>query len=118
MGGRIGLSAALALAYVTQLVGILLPAAARAAWAALLSGIFFGGNFMPRRRAPAHQRTWLCDAHCGVSGAGRIEGPLTAGYLMARQVDALFCSFPRAQCLSASSLSRLRLCKRERAKHG
>ena len=46
VAGRIGFSAALALAYVTQLVGILLPAASGAAWAALLSAIFFGGTFM------------------------------------------------------------------------
>ena len=99
VAGRIGFSAALALAYVTQLVGILLPAATSAAWAALLSAIFFGGTFMAitalilavGREGAKGQGFAVLTAGFG---AGQIAGPLAAGYLMARMRadfnDALF----------------------------
>jgi len=99
VAGRIGFSAALAFAYVTQLVGILLPVASGAAWAALLSAIFFGGTFMAITasslpsgvRAP---KAGFYGAY-GRFGVGQIAGPLAAGYLMARRAnfnDALFVS--------------------------
>jgi predicted MFS family arabinose efflux permease len=92
VAGRIGFSAALALAYFTQLVGILLPAATGAAWAALLSAIFFGGTFMAitalilavGREGAQGQGFAVLTAGFG---AGQIAGPLAAGYLMARQAD-------------------------------
>ena len=100
VAGRIGFSAALALAYVAQLVGILLPATTGAAWAALLSAIFFGGTFMAitalilavGRQGARGQGFAVLTAGFGV---GQIAGPLAAGYLMARQAnfnDALFVS--------------------------
>src|SRR5258708_7330366 len=100
VAGRIGFSAALALAYDAQLVGILLPAATGAAWAALLSAIFFGGTFMAitalilavGRQGARGQGFAVLTAGFGV---GQIAGPLAAGYLMARQAnfnDALFVS--------------------------
>jgi predicted MFS family arabinose efflux permease len=100
VAGRIGFSAALALAYVTQFVGILLPAASGAAWAALLSAIFFGGTFMAitalilavGRQGAKGQGFAVLTAGFGL---GQIAGPLAAGYLMARRAnfnDALFVS--------------------------
>ena len=100
VAGRLGFSAALALAYVTQLVGILLPAASGAAWAALLSAVFFGGTFMAitalilavGRQGAKGQGFAVLTAGFG---AGQIAGPLAAGYLMARRAnfnDALFVS--------------------------
>jgi MFS family permease len=100
VAGRIGFSAALALAYVTQFVGILLPAATGAAWAALLSAIFFGGTFMAitalilavGRQGAKGQGFAVLTAGFGL---GQIAGPLAAGYLMARRAnfnDALFVS--------------------------
>ena len=100
VAGRIGFSAALGLAYVTQFVGILLPAASGAAWAALLSAIFFGGTFMAitalilavGRQGAKGQGFAVLTAGFGL---GQIAGPLAAGYLMARRAnfnDALFVS--------------------------
>jgi predicted MFS family arabinose efflux permease len=100
VAGRLGFSAALALAYVTQFVGILLPAASGAAWAALLSAIFFGGTFMAitalilavGRQGAKGQGFAVLTAGFGL---GQIAGPLAAGYLMARRAnfnDALFVS--------------------------
>ena len=92
VAGRIGFSAALALAYATQLVGILLPAASGAAWAALLSAIFFGGTFMAitalilavgRQGARGHGFAVLTSGF----GVGQIAGPLVAGYLMTREAN-------------------------------
>jgi predicted MFS family arabinose efflux permease len=77
---RIGYAFALALAYVAQLVGILLPVASRAPSAALLAAILFGGTFMAitalvlalGREAAKGQ---------GFAVLGQILGPLMAGYL-------------------------------------
>ena len=100
VAGRIGFSAALALAYITQIIGILLPAASGAACAALLSAIFFGGTFMAitalilavgRQGAKGHGFAVLTAGF----GVGQIAGPLAAGYLMTRQAnfdEALFVS--------------------------
>ncbi len=71
-----------------------------AAWAALLSAIFFGGTFMAitalilavGRQGARGQGFAVLTAGFGV---GQIAGPLAAGYLMARQAnfnDALFVS--------------------------
>jgi MFS family permease len=92
VGGRIGFSAALGLAYVTQLIGILLPAASGAAWAALLSAMFFGGTFMAitalilavgRQGARGHGFAVLTSGF----GVGQIAGPLVAGYVMTRETN-------------------------------
>ena len=83
---RIGYAFALALAYVAQLVGILLPVASRAPSAALLAAILFGGTFMAitalvlalGREAAKGQGFAVLTAGFGV---GQILGPLMAGYL-------------------------------------
>jgi predicted MFS family arabinose efflux permease len=83
---RIGYATALALAYATQLVGILLPAITDSSWAALLSAVFFGGTFMAitalmlalGRQSAKGQGFAVLTAGFGL---GQIMGPLVAGYL-------------------------------------
>jgi MFS family permease len=87
---RIGYASALALAYVVQLAGILLPAITDSAWAALLSAGFFGGTFMAitalilavGRQSAKGQGFAVLTAGFGL---GQIAGPLLAGYLGAGQ---------------------------------
>jgi predicted MFS family arabinose efflux permease len=83
---RIGYATALALAYVTQIAGILLPAITDSPGAALLSAIFFGGTFMAitalmlalgRQSAKGRGFAVLTAGF----GLGQIIGPLVAGYL-------------------------------------
>ena len=83
---RIGFSLALALAYVAQLAGILLPIVTGSAAAAILSAVFFGGTFMAitalvlalgRSAAKGHGFAILTAGF----GLGQILGPLAAGYL-------------------------------------
>lgn len=83
---RIGYATALALAYATQLAGIVLPAITQAPWAALLSAVFFGGTFMAitalilavgRQNAKGQGFAVLTAGF----GLGQIVGPLAAGYL-------------------------------------
>ena len=89
---RIGFSVALALAYVTQLVGILLPVVTGSASAALLSAIFFGGTFMAitalvlalGRETAKGQGFAILTAGFGL---GQILGPLAAGYLAVGRAD-------------------------------
>ncbi|HEX3487591.1 MAG TPA: YbfB/YjiJ family MFS transporter [Micropepsaceae bacterium] len=100
IGERIGFSAALALAYVTQFVGILLPALTETASAALLSALFFGGTFMAitalilalgRQSAQGRGFAVLTAGF----GLGQIMGPLAAGYLVVGKTnfnEALFVS--------------------------
>jgi predicted MFS family arabinose efflux permease len=85
---RIGFSLALALAYVTQLAGIVLPVVTGSAFASLLSAIFFGGTFMAitalvlaigRNTARGRGFAILTAGF----GLGQIMGPLAAGYLAA-----------------------------------
>ncbi len=83
---RIGYPAALALAYIMQLAGILLPAFTDSPAAALLSAIFFGGTFMAitalilavGRKSARGQGFAVLTAGFGL---GQIAGPLVAGYL-------------------------------------
>jgi len=83
---RIGYPTALALAYVTQLTGILLPAFSDSAFAAILSAVFFGGTFMAitalilavGRQSARGQGFAVLTAGFGL---GQILGPLVAGYL-------------------------------------
>jgi predicted MFS family arabinose efflux permease len=89
---RIGFSVALALAYVTQLAGILLPVVTGSASAALLSAIFFGGTFMAitalvlalGRETAKGQGFAILTAGFGL---GQILGPLAAGYLAVGRAD-------------------------------
>jgi predicted MFS family arabinose efflux permease len=83
---RIGYATALALAYATQLAGIVMPAITHAPWAALLSAVFFGGTFMAitalilavgRQNAKGQGFAVLTAGF----GLGQIVGPLAAGYL-------------------------------------
>jgi len=92
---RIGFSLALALAYVTQLAGIILPVITPSASAALVSAIFFGGTFMAitalvltlgRESAKGRGFAILTAGF----GLGQIMGPLTAGYLAANAGSADF----------------------------
>ena len=100
VGERIGFSAALALAYATQFVGIILPALKPGASAALLSAVFFGGTFMAitalilalGRHSAKGQGFAVLTAGFGL---GQILGPLAAGYLIvggANFNEALFVS--------------------------
>ena len=83
---RIGYPTALALAYVMQLTGILLPAISVSAFAAVLSAVFFGGTFMAitalmlavGRQSARGQGFAVLTAGFGL---GQILGPLVAGYL-------------------------------------
>jgi predicted MFS family arabinose efflux permease len=89
---RIGFSVALALAYATQLAGILLPVVTGSASAALLSAIFFGGTFMAitalvlalGRETAKGQGFAILTAGFGL---GQILGPLAAGYLAVGRAD-------------------------------
>ncbi len=89
---RIGFATALGLAYVMQLVAILLPAMTDAAIPALLSAVFFGGTFMAitalilavGREGAKGKGFALLTAGFGV---GQIAGPLVAGYLAAGRAD-------------------------------
>jgi len=83
---RIGYPTALALAYVMQLTGILLPAVTNSPFAAVLSAVFFGGTFMAitalilavGRQSARGQGFAVLTAGFGL---GQILGPLVAGYL-------------------------------------
>jgi len=97
---RIGFAMALALAYMVQFVGILLPTVTQAALPALLSAVFFGGTFMAitalilalgRESAKGRGFAVLTAGF----GLGQILGPLAAGYLVVGKGDfneALFVS--------------------------
>jgi predicted MFS family arabinose efflux permease len=97
---RIGFATALALAYGTQFIGIILPATTQTAFPALLSAIFFGGTFMAitalilalGRQAAKGQGFAVLTAGFGV---GQILGPVAAGYLVVGRTnfnEALFVS--------------------------
>ena len=89
---RFGFTLALGLAYVAQIVGIVLPAISGAAWAALLSAVLFGGTFMAitalvlavGRHAARGQGFAVLTAGFGV---GQVLGPLAAGFFVAGGAD-------------------------------
>ena len=91
-GERIGFARALGLAYVAQIVGILLPAVSGAAWAALLSAVLFGGTFMAitalvlalGRHGAGGRGFAILTAGFGV---GQVLGPLSAGYFVSGGAD-------------------------------
>jgi hypothetical protein len=110
-------SAARALAYVTQLVAILLPLTQSARPGRRSSPGFPSAAPSPRRRAPAHQGTWLCGAGCGVSGGSDSRAAAGGGisHGKAGGCAVRFCG--RSACRRHLS----RACgyaSRERAKHG
>ena len=89
---RIGFSAALAAAFVAQIVGVLLPAVSQSGAAALLGAGLFGGTFMaitlltmPLGRHGLGGRGFaILTAGFGL---GQMLGPLGAGYLVSGAAD-------------------------------
>ncbi|MEX6505983.1 YbfB/YjiJ family MFS transporter [Jiella sp. M17.18] len=89
---RIGFSAALATAYVAQIVGVLLPAVSDSGAAAILGAILFGGTFMaitlltmPLGRHGLGGRGFaILTAGFGL---GQMLGPLAAGLLVSGPAD-------------------------------
>ncbi|HEY4266162.1 MAG TPA: YbfB/YjiJ family MFS transporter [Micropepsaceae bacterium] len=89
---RIGYAVALTLAYVAQLIGILLPVVSDLPSVALLAAILFGGTFMAitalvlalGRESANGQGFAVLTAGFG---GGQILGPLAAGYLVAGRTD-------------------------------
>lgn len=85
---RIGFARALTFAYLAQIVGVLLPAASNAGWAALAGAVLFGGTFMgitvltlPLGRHGLGGRGFA--VLTAGFGLGQMIGPLAAGYLVA-----------------------------------
>jgi predicted MFS family arabinose efflux permease len=92
---RIGFAAALAFAYATQIVGVMLPVLSNSAPAALLAALLFGGTFMaitvltmPLGRHGLGGRGFaILTAGFGL---GQMLGPLFAGFLVAGEADYNF----------------------------
>ncbi|MBO0904365.1 YbfB/YjiJ family MFS transporter [Jiella sonneratiae] len=89
---RIGFASALALAYVAQIVGVMLPVVSGAPAAAILAAILFGGTFiaittltMPLGRHGLGGRGFA--VLTAGFGLGQMLGPLAAGYLVSGAGD-------------------------------
>lgn len=91
LGSRTGYARALALAYVAQACGILLPLLGGAG-AALASAVIFGGTFLgitaltlalAGRLAP-HRTARLIGMLTAIYGLGQVIGPVFAGFVAAR----------------------------------
>ncbi|MBB4004484.1 YbfB/YjiJ family MFS transporter [Aurantimonas endophytica] len=89
---RIGFAAALACAYVAQILGVMLPVLSGSAPAALLAALLFGGTFMaitvltmPLGRHGLGGRGFA--VLTAGFGLGQMLGPLVAGFLVAGDAD-------------------------------
>ncbi|NDV88442.1 YbfB/YjiJ family MFS transporter [Aurantimonas aggregata] len=89
---RIGFAAALASAYVAQILGVMLPVLSSSATAALLAALLFGGTFMaitvltmPLGRHGLGGRGFA--VLTAGFGLGQMLGPLVAGFLVAGDAD-------------------------------
>jgi len=116
---RLGYAAALLLAFVVQIAGVLLPAVSDAAVPALVAAILFGGTFMaitfltlPLGRHALNGRGFA--VLTAGFGLGQMLGPLIAGYFVADagDYDAALIGSAAVLALGAAALAAAMLRRR------